>query len=589
MTSITGRKRWLGFATTLAAAMLVAGLQSLVSPSITPVFAGYELPPGERITNLPHIPRSMPQKEAFEIYDPVIGRNFDIKNFWMRADLRARPEWRTGTCFGGGAPAGGACNSRPSGATQSGRANAGQGANDFYVQQWVRLGLGYDLSPDVNFYFEIIDSANWGSNGNPNNAGNAGDPLNHSCQNNNNFGTAAGNCRLGVRAAYVLVRNMFNIQGLSMKAGRQYVIFGNHSIFGHFDWANTGYSHDGIMFQYATKAFETHAGWFRNSETDLQQAAPVGSLNANIAGCAGGTTGTPCTAGQRAGGEDGGADADMIIVYNQIKNVPGMLIEPYYVFYNNSLAAQVNSDGLGAPKHAGQVRHMFGNRIEVRKGGWDIINETAYQFGAMTSGLAGARKHDVHINAWATRNWIGYTWYNLRWKPRFAVNLDYASGDGNANCATNAGTGNATASAQAGASLKCSSANTFENFFPTNHIHMGYADVIAWKNMFAPQVNLQFRPTERDHFEFWFMNMNLANPQDNYYRAAQGPYIWSATNNKAKHIGDEYDFTWTRMFADGRVAFQATYAHIFAGEYIARNLGTGSNQSWGFVQLWMNF
>ena len=47
------------------------------------------------------------------------------------------------------------------------------------MQQWVGLGIGYDLSPDVNFYMEIIDSATWGGNGNAGNAGNGGDPLNH--------------------------------------------------------------------------------------------------------------------------------------------------------------------------------------------------------------------------------------------------------------------------------------------------------------------------------------------------------------------------------------------------------------------------
>src|SRR2546427_13229460 len=87
--------------------MLDAGLQFHFSPA----WAGYELPPGERITNLPHIPRAMPNKESYENYDPVIGRNFDIKNFWMRADLRVRPEWRNGVCFGGASPFQGAGNS----------------------------------------------------------------------------------------------------------------------------------------------------------------------------------------------------------------------------------------------------------------------------------------------------------------------------------------------------------------------------------------------------------------------------------------------------------------------------------------------
>jgi hypothetical protein len=573
------RLRWLGFSITLLAAVAASALSFLFAPTFTlsPAFANYELPPGERITNLPHIPRSMPQKEAYESYDPVIGRNFDIKNFWMRADLRVRPEWRRGVCFGGGAPIGGVCNSFAGGTASN--AFGGPGANDFYVQQWVRLGIGYDLSPDVNFYMEIIDSANWGSNGNPNNAGNGGDPLNHNC--GVGVTSAQANCRLGVRAAYVLVRNLAGVQGLSMKAGRQYVIFGNQSLFGHFDWANTGYSHDGIMFNYSgNKNFESWLGWFRNSETDLLQGTPVGSGAANIGGCSA-TPGVPCSAAQRAGIPDAAGDVDMFIFYNQIKSIPGMLFEPYYVLYINQIGEQFNgAQGLGTPKHANQVRHMIGQRSELRKGGVDAILETAYQFGRMSDGLGADQQRNVHINAWALRSWLGYTVYESKMKPRFAVAVDYASGDGNANCS-------AASAAQAG--YACRSGNTFENFFPTNHIHMGYMDVMAWKNMFMPQGNFQFRPSERDHVEIWYSHMRLANSRDNWYRAGQGPYIFSKANNTEDHIGDEVDFTWTRMFADGKVAFQATYGHLFSGNYISQNLGTNSDQSWAFVQLWMNF
>jgi hypothetical protein len=561
-------KQWTGWLThsiAFAVATLVAGFQLLVPPA----FAGYELPPGERITNLPHIPRSMPQKEAYESFDPIIGRNFDLKNFWMRADLRVRPEFRNNVCFGGGAPAAGACNTI-AGARANAPANAVPGqtkpANDFYVQQWARLGIGYDLSPDVNFYMEIIDSATWGGNGNPNNAGNGGDPLNHNC----NQLASTGACRLGVRAAYVLVRNLAGVQGLSMKAGRQYVIFGNHSLFGHFDWANTGYSHDGIMFQYATKAFESHLGWFRNSETDIPQGAAVGSAAGNIAG-------GPAGGGPANGTPDGNRDVDMFIFYNQVKSIPGIMFEPYYVLYLNNLHETANTaQGMGTPKKSNQIRHMVGQRTELRKGGVDFILETAYQFGRMADGLVGDNSRNVAINAWALRTWLGYTVYQSKWKPRFAVNLDWASGDGDANC------NSAAACRTAG--------GTFENFFPTNHIHMAYADVQAWKNMFAPQLNLQMRPSSRDHFEIWYMNMNLANARDNWYRAAQGPYIFTRNDNTKKHVGDEIDFSWTRMFADGRVAFQATYGHIFTGGYMTHNMPQGpSQQSWGFVQLWMNF
>lgn len=555
MRRLLGRTGWSSLATFFSAALMAVGL----SLTGAPAQAAFELPEGEKITNLPAIPRAMPQKEAYELYDPKIGKNFDLKNFWLRADLRVRPEMRNNVCFGGNIAAGN-CN------VASSVANSlpGKSANDFFVQQWVRLGIGYDLSPDVNFYMEIIDSATWGGNGNALNAGNGGDPLNHNCS-----ATATGACRLGVRAAYMLIRNFAGVQGLSVKAGRQYVIFGNHSLFGHFDWANTGYSHDGIMLQYSTKAWDTYFGWFRNAETDINQAAAVGSGNPNIAGATG--------QGLNANG-----DADMFIFYNQIKSIPGFLIEPYYVYYKNNLGAADNrGQGLGTAKHSDQTRHMVGNRIEMRKGNFDFINEIAYQFGQMgdTGGVNGCvgQQKCLHINAWATRNWIGYTHYQSSWKPRIAFNFDYASGDGRANCTLNAGYGG------------CSSANTFENFFPTNHIHMGYMDVQAWKNMLSPSANFQARPSKDDHIEIWYTNLNLANSKDNWYRGSQGVYVFSKVGNTKTHVGDEIDFTWTHMFMDGKVAFQATYGHLFTGGYIQENLGTSRDQEWAYAQLWINF
>jgi hypothetical protein len=542
-------------------------------------WAGYELPPGERITNLPHIPRSMPQKEAYETYDPAIGRNFDLKNFWMRADLRIRPEWRNGTCFGGGAPVGGACNAfNATGASGQPIPNAGKAANDFYVHQWARLGIGYDLSPDVNFYFEMIDAVTWGANGSTTNAGNGGDPLNHACGTGGAPTGLTNNCRLGTRAAYVLIRNLGGVHGLSMKAGRQYIVFGNHSLFGHFDWANTGYSHDGIMFSYSTKAFDSYIGWFRYSETDLGQAAPVGSLASNIGAvnsAAGGANGVP----------DGSRDVDMFLFYNQIKSVPGFLIEPYYVLYSNNLPSGANqTQGLGTPKLSNQIRHMLGNRTEMRKGNWDFINETAWQFGRAgatgqvgTSAQFNPQQRNLTINAWATRNWLGYTLFEHKWKPRFAIGFDYASGDGNANCTL------------AGAVEKCKTANTFENFFPTNYIHAGYMLNHAWKNMIQANLNIQAKVTPRDHLEFWGQLHYLANARDNWYRGAQGVLVFSRPNNTSTHVGNEVDFAWTHMFADGKVSLTATYGHFMVGEYVRQNLGTNSDQDWGMLQLWMNF
>ena len=560
MRSIQGRIGWASLATFFSAAVMATGM-SLVT---TPAQAAFELPDGEKITNVPAIPRAIPQKEAYELYDPKIGKNFDLKNFWLRADLRVRPEMRNNTCFGSTmSGSAGACNTRNTTTTSNG--TKGQ-QNDQFTQQMTRLGIGYDVSPDVNFYMELINSSTWGTNSATGNGtaaganGTAGDPaLNH--------GT------VGVRAAYMLVRNFAGVQGLSVKAGRQYIVFGNHSLFGHFDWANTGFSHDGIMLNYSTKNFDTYLGWFRTSEGDMNQGAATGSVSTNVVG--------------QANGSGRGGDADMLIFYNQIKSIPGFLIEPYYILYNNNAnvtatGAQVNAaGGIGTAKHSNQIRHTVGNRIEMRKGNFDATNELVYQFGSMGDQMGAAvaaadAQRNLSINAWATRNWIGYTHYQSSWKPRLAFNFDYASGDGRAQCG-------------AGGQGTCKTANTFENLFPTNHIHMGYMDVQAWKNMMSPSVNFQARPTKDDHIEIWATSLNLANKEDNWYRGSQGAYVYSKVGNTKTHIGDELDVAYTHMFMDGKLAFQAAYGHLFAGGYIQENLGTSRGQDWAYAQLWVNF
>ena len=132
---------------------MAAGMSFVTAPAQ----AAFELPEGEKITHVPAIPRAIPQKEAYEIYDPKIGKNFDINKFWMRADLRVRPEVRNRSASAAPWPGNtlAACNSLNGQTSANG--NPGK-ANDSYALQMTRLGIGYDLSPDVNFYMELIQS-----------------------------------------------------------------------------------------------------------------------------------------------------------------------------------------------------------------------------------------------------------------------------------------------------------------------------------------------------------------------------------------------------------------------------------------------
>jgi hypothetical protein len=40
---------------------------------------------------------------------------------------------------------------------------------------------------------------------------------------------------------------------------------------------------------------------------------------------------------------------------------------------------------------------------------------------------------------------------------------------------------------------------------------------------------------------------------------------------------------------DGKLAFQTSFAYMFAGKYIKENLGTHKDQTWAYAQLWLNF
>ena len=106
------------------------------------------------------------------------------------------------------------------------------------MQQWTRLGFNYSISPDVTFFFQAQHSKNWGRNG---------------LDANGTGGT------LYARQSFMLVRN-FLVPNLTSKAGRQLVVWGNHRMFGHFDWNNVGWSHDGLTANYKLSK-STNCNW----------------------------------------------------------------------------------------------------------------------------------------------------------------------------------------------------------------------------------------------------------------------------------------------------------------------------------------
>jgi hypothetical protein len=546
-------KGWLRHSFTVAAALLVVGFAATVWAD-PPVDNKPQTSPGHGVP----VPRGIPDMIAYGNFDPPKSSLFDISRFTISGDMRVRPEYRSNQAFG--------LNSLSAGGV--GAANNQLNSAQKGVQQWYRVGLNYAISPDVDTFLQMQYAHNWGGA-----AVNGGNP-------NSNDPNALPT--LGVRQAYMIIRNI-GIQGLSLKAGRQLIVMGNHRLFGHFDWSNTGFSHDGITLQYSQPTYELWGGWLRPA--DLANSANGGqtSLLANGTACAA----PPGTCNSSS------AQTNILFTRVVLKPVAGLSLEPLWVYFDN------NQQSFGGTGFAGntviahapnQQRHTMGGRVAYRQGMFDGTLESYWQRGSM--GLASSANR-LQINAMALAAEGGITFKDAPWSPRLGLEFNYASGDGNAN-RCNSSTGAA-----------CNGhANTFENLYPTNHIVMGYADRMAWRNMVGYSGSAQFIPTNSQHLEFRFWVFRKANSQDCWYTASQACFSTANTSvggaqqfASSNSLYKELDVIHTLYFMNNKVGWQTGGGYLWAGNYVnqlaaGNAAATGSsavNSIWAYTQLHVNF
>lgn len=535
----------------LAAALLAMPVgQALADQPVAPTVI-------DKPTNIKPVPRGIPDLTPYWNFDPPKSPLFDISKFTISGDLRVRAEGRTNANFGVSQ-------------TATGRAN---GQNDFFVQQWARIGLNYSVSQDVDFFVQPQWAKNWGAANNTNGSG-AGCGAGGSVCANDAFNNGQADS-LFMRQAYIMIRNL-GVEGLSIKAGRQLMVMGDHRLFGHFDWANTGFSHDGITFQYNQPKWELWGGWLRTMETDFN--------NQNAQSTSAGLI--PAGTDTRSGSHD----SDLFFARFAFKPIAGLAIEPLWVFQHNNASPQSmgtgGSFGTMQSAHAnGQDRHTLGARVALRKGMFDGTAEGYWQTGEMNIGQSGQQ---AHINAYALAAEGGLTFADIPWSPRIGVEFNMASGDGDG---TRCNGTNAAANCNG-------NMNTFENLYPTNHIVMGYADLMAWRNMVAYSASLQVIPFNyaANHLELRYWNFQKQSAGDCWYRAAQNCYF-SQNNQTAKHLADEIDVIYTLFFKGNKVAWQTGASYIMAGQFLDNVGNAGAtgwrgdavNQTWAYTQLHINF
>ena len=152
---------------------------------------------------------------------------------------------------------------------------------------------------------------------------------------------------------------------------------------------------------------------------------------------------------------------------------------------------------------------------------------------------------------------------------------------------------------------------SFDQLYPTNHIHFGYMDRMSWKNMNHYAFGLQLRPNKDSHFEVTGHLFSRQETTDGVYHAGQAnsstglyPFLHPREpRGLAKldlDVGEEIDVVYTHFFTPGNPTWPGKSAGIFftrlppdPGEFIDNFCVVGMPHaeqiSWGYTQLWVNF
>ncbi len=520
--------------------------------------------------------------------DPAFAKT-DVDKLTIGGEIRERYEVRTNATFNAGQSNFGT----GPGGTRTVLANKG---NESVGSHRVRVNVGYDLTPDVSFFAQISDARYFGTEATATGSGAAA------------VSTANANFNgLDLHQGYIQLKNVL-VPGLSLKAGRQEIIFGDHRLFGNFGWSQTGNAFDGVRLTHSTQQANVDLFWARIVD-------PFAIAGQGVAATGGGqpailfpgaSTATQSTNTQ-----------DIYGAYVTLKPVKNWTIEPYFFLLQDARASNVAAGGapvsILTAQTTGQTRHFLGGRLNGKAGGLDFTYEGNYQFGSVDStcqrsataaacgtlpGQGGvsaagfAHGRDARINAHQHAVKTGFTFDAVPMKPRLGFEFNYASGD---NCA------NGTNSTSCSGEQK--HFNTADNLYPTNHFHYGYMDLNSWKNTVQYQAMFDVKPSPVSKLQFNYIMHRLARTSDNWYRAGQVAYFTSKATNQAASLGQELDIHYFHTFKE-KFKFEIGYGHFFAGEYLSKSTsadilgfantqGSASNgfggatqivdQNWGYV------
>lgn len=321
---------------------------------------------------------------------------------------------------------------------------------------------------------------------------------------------------------------------VALQVGRFPLVYGDQRLLGGLEWSNTARAFDGVRVRgTALGGLSVDAFWAR--------------LHADAAG-------------------ERGLGDDLLGVYAWWHDE--LLTVDLYGLYLRDGGGKVDADGDGQPEAdrlpgGGDADIVtVGVRADANPlPGVAAGVEVAYQLGT---------RGQLDVAAWAAHAALAYT-LPLPVSPKLELGWDRASGDADAADGT---------------------WGTFENLFPTNHMHYGFADLAAWKNVQDLWAGIGAQPAPGLSLLVRGHVLSRVEAGDTFYRAsgaALRPRA-SAAATDALPVGKELDLLAKWKAADG-LGLLAGWSVLLSDAFLDETDAGGDapNPQLGYVQVTGSF
>jgi len=291
--------------------------------------------------------------------------------------------------------------------------------------------------------------------------------------------------------------------GFSSRVGRQQMSFGNNRLIGDSWWTNVSRTFDAARVAYQKGRLRVDA--FAASVVILRQGVFDHHNQGN----------------------------DLYGLYGSVHDVIPHATLDVYEFWH--LQPGFAIQGL-KPGHLDEWTTGF-RWVGALPLNFDYRTEMALQLGDL-----GPDK----IHSWLGHYVIGYSFKNVRFKPRLFVEYDYGSGSNN---------------------VKSGTYSTFDPIYPSSHDKLGLADQFGWRNIQDLRFGQEFKLARKWTLATSFHDFWLANAHDALYPSRGAVIAQSPTGVDGTHIGEEFDVQ--AIYTPSRqTEFGFGYGHVFTGEFL---------------------